>query len=42
MSSTGKYPDIRRERLWAHPLTLATLVGLLGLFWVGRKWQGLV
>ena len=35
-------PDIRRERLWAHPLTLATLLGLLGLFWVGRKWQGLV
>jgi len=35
-------PDIRRERLWAHPLTLAVLVGLLGLFWVGRKWQGLV
>ena len=35
-------PDLRRERLWAHPLTLAALVGLLGLFWVGRKWQGLV
>jgi hypothetical protein len=35
-------PDLRRERLWSHPLTLATLVGLLGLFWVGRKWQGLV
>ena len=35
-------PEIRRERLWAHPATLATLIGLLGLFWVGRKWQGLV
>ena len=35
-------PDLRRERLWAHPLTLAALVGLLGLFWVGRKWEGLV
>ncbi|RLS35370.1 MAG: hypothetical protein DWH79_02260 [Planctomycetota bacterium] len=35
-------PDVRRERLWAHPLALATVVGLLGLFWVGRKWQGLV
>jgi uncharacterized membrane protein len=35
-------PEVRRERLWAHPATLATLVGLLGLFWVGRKWQGLV
>ena len=35
-------PDIRRERLWSHPLTLAALVWLLGMFWVGRKWQGLV
>ncbi|MFM9197693.1 MAG: hypothetical protein ACKOWG_18545, partial [Planctomycetia bacterium] len=35
-------PEIRRLRLWAHPAALATLVSLLGLFWVGRKWQGLV
>jgi hypothetical protein len=35
-------PEIRRLRLWAHPAALATLVSLLGLFWVGRKWQGLI
>ena len=35
-------PEVRRLRLWAHPAALATLVGLLGLFWVGRKWQGLI
>jgi hypothetical protein len=34
-------PEVRRVRLWAHPATLATLVGLLGMFWVTRKWQGL-
>jgi hypothetical protein len=35
-------PEVRRLKLWAHPAVLATLVGLLGLFWVGRKWQGLI
>lgn len=35
-------PEVQRLKLWAHPAVLATLVGLLGLFWVGRKWQGLV
>jgi hypothetical protein len=35
-------PEVRRLKLWAHPAALATLVGLLGLFWVGRKWQGLI
>ena len=35
-------PEVRRLQLWAHPAVLATLVGLLGLFWVGRKWQGLI
>ena len=35
-------PEVRRLRLWAHPAALATLVSLLGLFWVGRKWQGLI
>ena len=33
---------VRRLKLWAHPAVLATLVSLLGLFWVGRKWQGLI
>ena len=35
-------PEVQRLKLWAHPAVLATLVGLLGLFWVGRKWQGLI
>ena len=35
-------PEVRRLRLWAHPAALAMLVSLLGLFWVGRKWQGLI
>ena len=35
-------PEVQRLRLWAHPAALATLVSLLGLFWVGRKWQGLI
>jgi len=35
-------PEVRRLRLWAHPAALATVVSLLGLLWIGRKWQGLV
>ncbi|MFM8891062.1 MAG: hypothetical protein ACKOTB_05440 [Planctomycetia bacterium] len=35
-------PEERRLRLWSHPATLAVLVTLLGLFWAGRKWQGLL
>jgi hypothetical protein len=35
-------PEVRRLQLWCHPLVAAALVGLLGLFWVGRKRQGLV
>ena len=35
-------PSVRRLQLWCHPAVAATLVGLLGLFWVGRKRQGLV
>ena len=35
-------PSVRRLQVWCHPLAAATLVGLLGLFWVGRKRQGLV
>ena len=46
LSALGNLPDsppeVRRNRLWSHPATLALLVGLLGTFWVGRKWQGLV
>jgi hypothetical protein len=35
-------PELRRLRLWSHPLAAALVVGLLGLFWIGRKWQGLL
>jgi len=35
-------PEVRRLQLWCHPAVAAALVGLLGLFWVGRKRQGLV
>ena len=33
---------VRRLQLWSHPVVAAMLVGLLGLFWIGRKRQGLV
>jgi hypothetical protein len=35
-------PSIRRLQLWSHPLVAVGLVTLLGLFWIGRKRQGLV
>jgi uncharacterized membrane protein len=35
-------PTVRRFQVWSHPLVAITLVGLLGLFWIGRKRQGLV
>jgi hypothetical protein len=35
-------PEVRRLQVWCHPVVAAVLVGLLGLFWVGRKRQGLV
>ena len=35
-------PSVRRLQLWSHPLVALGLVTLLGLFWIGRKWQGLV
>jgi hypothetical protein len=35
-------PEIRRLQLWSHPAVAAAVVGLLGVFWIGRKWQGLV
>jgi len=35
-------PIERRERLWANPWWIGTLVLLLGLFWVGRKSIGQV
>jgi hypothetical protein len=35
-------PAVRRLQIWSHPLVAIALVTLLGLFWVGRKRQGLV
>ena len=35
-------PLVRRLPLWCHPVTAAALIGLLGVFWVGRKVIGLV
>ena len=35
-------PLVRRVPLWCHPVTAAGLVGLLAVFWVGRKVIGLV
>ncbi len=34
--------DIRRVQLWSHPLVAATLIVLMGLFWIGRKMIGLI
>ncbi len=35
-------PQIRRIRIWAHPAWAGTIIGLLGLFWVGRKLVGVI
>lgn len=35
-------PSIRRLQLWCHPITGSVLVLLLGAFWIGRKWIGLI
>ncbi len=35
-------PSVRRVQLWCHPAVAGALVGLLGLFWSGRKWVGLI
>ena len=35
-------PTVRRLQLWCHPAVAGALVGLLGLFWSGRKWIGLI
>jgi hypothetical protein len=35
-------PEIRRLQLWSHPLTMATMVVLLGVFWTARKVIGLI
>lgn len=34
--------QIRRVQLWSHPMVAALMIGLLGLFWVGRKMVGVI
>jgi hypothetical protein len=35
-------PEDRRFRLWCHPLWAGLIIGLLTLYWVGRKLAGLI
>jgi hypothetical protein len=35
-------PIERRVQLWCHPAALATMICLLGTFWIGRKMQGVI
>jgi hypothetical protein len=35
-------PEVRRLQIWSHPLVMAALVTLLGVFWVARKAAGLI
>jgi hypothetical protein len=35
-------PIVRRLRLWCHPLWAGLIVGLLGVFWTGRKLVGVI
>ena len=35
-------PAVRRLQIWCHPLVMSVLVGLLGVFWIGRKVVGLI
>jgi hypothetical protein len=35
-------PSVRRVQLWCHPAVAGSLVGLLGIFWAGRKMIGLI
>ncbi len=46
VESLAKLPDpppsLRRMQLWSHPAAAMSIIGLLGLFWVLRKRQGMV
>ena len=35
-------PSVRRVQLWSHPIPAAVIVTLLGIFWAGRKFIGLI
>jgi hypothetical protein len=46
LQSLAELPDppasVRRVQLWCHPAVMATLIIMLGAFWIGRKVIGLV
>jgi hypothetical protein len=46
VTAVSQVPDppkqVRRVQLWSHPLVAITMIGLLGVFWVGRKMVGLI
>ena len=35
-------PLVRRLRIWSHPAWALTIIGLLGVFWTGRKMVGMI
>jgi hypothetical protein len=35
-------PSVRRVQLWCHPVVASILIALLGIFWIGRKYVGLI
>ena len=35
-------PSVRRVQLWSHPAVAGLLIGLMGIFWIGRKAIGLI
>ena len=46
VKAVGQVPEpprqLRRVQLWSHPLVALLMIGLLGLFWTGRKMVGLI
>jgi hypothetical protein len=34
--------EVRRIRWWSHPLTMIGMIVGLTLFWIGRKWAGMI
>lgn len=45
-SIVGNIPDppslLRRFQLWSHPWTIVAMITALSVFWIGRKWVGLI
>jgi hypothetical protein len=46
MQLVGQVPDppsmVKRWQLWAHPWMMTVLATLLTVFWIGRKWIGML